>query len=140
VKKKPAKRIDWNWEWGGAIEGLHLYKKPLGVLELLAAGAPVPDWVREQIALWLDGKRPPWPGPKDGPKGDDDRRLLAAMRDYHDKTSRPKGETQKVRIARIAAKHNVPKNWIEQWLRGEGSRWRRLVQDYRAWEQVYLND
>src|ERR1700730_5735107 len=127
--------MEWDWHWGGALDSLQQFKESIEVLRLLADGTPVPDWVRREIALWLEGKRPPFPGAKN----ESDVRLLAAIRDYHDKRSRPKGEGREARIQRVAQKHKVPPNRIENFLDHEGSHYRRLGRDMRRWEAIYLD-
>lgn len=130
-----AKQRNWDLDWGEALELLQQFKNPDGVLALLAAGAPVPDRARKEIAKWRAGLRPPWPGPRD----DNDVRLLAAVRAYHDKTTRRPKEKRELRIKRIAAEHQIRESWLEDFLNHEGSRYRRLGRDNRRWEQIYFD-
>lgn len=125
---------NWDWHWGEALEALQQFKNPNGVLALLAAGAPVPDWARTEIGAWLDGKRPPFAGPKN----DNEVRLLAAERAYRETPLRP-DEQRDDRIARIAADHHISTNWLRNLLDGKGRQYQRLGRDWRRWERVYLD-
>jgi hypothetical protein len=124
-------RLDADDKWAAALEMLQQYGNVEGVLALVVAGCDPPDWAREELALWWEGKRPPLPT-----LSEDDKRLLAAVEAYR-KGCRP-GEKREQRIERIAKEHSVSKTALENFLNHEGGTYRRLVRDWRRWEQVYL--
>ena len=126
------KRRDSDERWGAALELLHQFRNPDGVIALLAAGAPVPDWAREEIAAWRAGQRPRLPTMKD-----DDWKLLAAVRAYRDKASRRPNEKRDDRIKRIADEHKISATALENFVNCEGGTYKRLVKDWQGWERIY---
>jgi hypothetical protein len=126
-------RDDPDVHWGEALELLHQSRNPDGIIALLAAGAPVPDWARAELAAWRAGQRPPLPT-----KNDEDEKLLAAVRAYRDKASRRPNEKKDDRIKRLADEHGVTKIALENFLNCEGGTYRRLVKDWQQWQRIYI--
>jgi hypothetical protein len=127
-----------DWEWGGALEVLEQFENPLGILELLANGALVPDWVRPEIKAWLKDERPPWPK-KD--ETDEDRKLREAAEACRDKvnwrTGEELGDRESGRIRRIAEERGIDPVSLENYYNGKGRAYSRGTPS-RKWERVYL--
>jgi hypothetical protein len=125
-----------NERWGIALDFLQQHRDPTGVLTLLAAGAPVPDWVRKELALWHAGERPALPN-----FSDEDRKLLAAKRAYDEAPWLPgeKQDDKKERIAREQARRlGIKKNSIRAFLNYEGRAYLRHLAGQK-WERIYLD-
>jgi hypothetical protein len=96
----------------------------------------VPDWVREELALWHAGERPPSPGDL----ANRDRKLLAAKRAYDEAPWLPdeKQDNKKERIAREQAlKLGIAKKSIQNFLDCEGRDYYRFLAQQK-WERAYL--
>jgi hypothetical protein len=109
-------------EWGDALTSLMNYKEPLGILDLLAEGAPVPEWVRVGIKMWFEGQCPSFPKDLTG----ENRKLAAAINAYRTEP----GQTGEKRGDRHSGR-----------IKSQGGRRRRIRQyedDFREWERVYL--
>ena len=125
-----------------ALDLLLQFGNPDGILELLADGAHVRDWVRVGIKMWREGKCPPMP--KD--LTDENRKLAVAVDAYRTEprqSGERRGDQYDGRIKRIADKHGASPAHLESIiLKSEGGRNRRIRQhedDWREWERVYLS-
>jgi hypothetical protein len=123
--------------WGTALEALQQFEDPYGVLALLTAGAPVPDWAREEIAQWRAGNRPP----STGDVWEEDQKLLVAKRAY-DEAPWLTGEKQDDKKERIAheqaSKLGIEKVSILHFLKTEGRPYHRYLARKR-WDRNYLD-
>jgi hypothetical protein len=128
-------------EWGFAMDLLQQHQNPLEILDLLADGAPVHDWVRSEIKAWLEGKRPPLPKELT----DENRRLVEAAKAFKNEPwlwHEQRGDRDG-RIKRIAAECNVLPAHLESFIKCEGGRYRQSKErddEWNEWERVYLTD
>jgi hypothetical protein len=120
---------DLSVPWGWALDRLEQFCDPDGVLALLAYGAPVPDWVRREIAAWRAGERPPLPPPP----SDDDERLLAAAADVRDEATWLLDETRGERIKRAIKERGVKGRALSDKDRALSAEDRRKLEEYAAY-------
>jgi hypothetical protein len=127
----------YSWKWGTALESLHQFENAIGVLALVAEGAPVPQWVRSEITAWLENERPPSPTRKDT---DEDIKLRNAAEKVRDKANwrprEPKGDSESGRISRIAEEEGVKPLSLENYCRCKGRAYNR-DKALRIWYRVY---
>jgi hypothetical protein len=81
TKRNPERILDVRKDlhelWAYALDSYLEYRDATGILDLLAAGAEVPDWVRSELAKCRDGERPPAPN-----LSERDQQLLPGERKY----------------------------------------------------------
>ena len=127
----------YSTEWGVALESLQQFENHFGVLELLADAAPVHDWVRVEIRMWLEGKRPPWPKKEET---DEDRKLREAAQACRDKANwvsdEGLGNREEDRIRRIAKARGIKPASLENYYNGKGRAYHRGT-PWRKWRRVY---
>jgi hypothetical protein len=118
--------------WGHALDLLCQSNNATGVVVMLAAGAEVPDWVREELNRWRRGERPLCPS---GVTADNER-LLAAVRAYR---AEPyfRDEKRQARLERIAQQHGVNLDSLDDFLNCRGGTYGRLVKDWKKWQRIY---
>jgi hypothetical protein len=131
---------EWDLWWGEALEHLQQFENPRTVLALIAEGAPVPDWVRDEIKAWFLGERPPLPSIEEQTG---DEKLLAAVRAFNDPTNRGRGERRDDRLKRVAKEygyldeHGEVEPAFRNFAKGVGGTYRRLVGDWNKWLDRY---
>ncbi len=124
-------------KWADALEMLHNYEDARGILALVTEGVHPPQWVRSDIAAWLEGDRPPLPARKDT---DQDIKLRRAAEKVRDKANwRPgeiKGDRHSGRIKRIAEEEGVSPTALEYYCNCKGRAYNR-DKSWRTWDRVY---
>ena len=112
--------------WVVALEALQQQNDAREVIRLVLNAKP-PDWVREELMLWLAGELPPDPA-----LSADDWHLLQAAREYRRRSDWLEREKRVHRIARIAAEYSkaaeveVPARTLQSVLDFEGRAYLRI--------------